>query len=68
MAIVFKFRHGRKERWDVVSFHELPVDMKRMLIVQIGELIHEIEDCEDDAASIGSVHAIRFLDDCYRAA
>lgn len=48
MVIVIKFRQGRQEPWDVVSLHDLPKDLKRILSIQVRELIHEIEDCEND--------------------
>lgn len=68
MAIIIKFNEGRKEVWHVVALDELPSDTKAILAIQFKELINEVEDSEDEAASIGSVRAVQFLDDCYLAA
>jgi hypothetical protein len=66
--IIIKFKQGQKQVWHIVSLQALSLDLQDILRVQLRELVDEIEDGEDDAASIGSVHAIRFLDDGYRAA
>lgn len=68
MRLVITFKEGRKQVWHLIELKVLSTDLKRSLAVQLTELIDEIEDCEDDAASIGSVHAIQFLDGCFRAA
>ncbi len=68
MAIIIKFKEGRKQVWHLVALQDLSLDIKRILAVQLKELIDKLEDCEDEGASVGSVHAIRFLDDCYQAA
>lgn len=68
MTVIIKFKEGQKQVWHMMSLQELSADLKCMLAMQLKELIDEMEDCENEGASIGSVHAIRFLDDCYRAA
>jgi L-serine deaminase len=68
MAIIIKFKEGQKQVWHLVSLQELQADMKRSMTMQLKELIDEIEDCEAEGASIGSVHIVRFLDNCYLAA
>jgi hypothetical protein len=69
MAIkIIQFKNGRKEIWEVVALERFSTGLKRMLVIQIAELINELEACEDQGASIGSVHAIRFLELCYQAA
>jgi hypothetical protein len=65
MAKIIRFQQGEKEFWDVVALPELPRDMRRMLHVQIRELIHEIEDCEDGSAL---PQVVKFIERCYQAA
>jgi hypothetical protein len=68
MTIIIKFNQRRKEVWHVVALQELISDFKHILAMQLKELINEIEDCEDEAASVGTVRAVQFLDDCYLVA
>lgn len=60
MAILITFRNGRKQQWNLISLHELPQEMQRILIVQIKELIHEIEDYENELET----NKIVFLEAC----
>jgi len=68
MKIIIKFNEKRKEVWHVVALPELISDIKHILSMQLKELVNEIEDCEDEAASVGTVRAVQFLDDCYLVA
>ena len=68
MTFIIKFRDGRKEVWRVMELKCLSTDIKRLLLIQFKEFIDEIEDCEKESASIGSIRAIEYLDGCYQAA
>ncbi len=65
MAKVIKFHQGDKQIWHVLALSELPQDMKRMLIVQVRELIHEIEDC--DSSNI-HLRLVELLERCFKSA
>jgi hypothetical protein len=68
MAIIIKFNHGRKEIWHVITLPGLSPDLNSRLSMQMKEFIHEIEDCELEPRSIGSVADIRYLKQCYSVA
>ena len=68
MTIIIKFHEGRKEVWHVMPVQDLSSEIRRILWVLIREVLDEIETYEHEEASSGSVDAVRFLDDCYRAA
>jgi len=68
MTIIIKFKHGRKECWHLIPLEDLSTDLKRMLNMQVRELINEIEDCEVETLSFERVSTLEFLNACYRAA
>jgi len=59
---------ARKGNWDVVRLSDLPVDVRRMLSLQIKELVHEIEDCEDNVMAHTGADVIRIFEELFRAA
>lgn len=65
---IINFKNGEMEVWHLASLRELSHDMRRILWVQISELVNEIEDCEIESDSIASVEAVNFLKNCRHAA
>ncbi len=52
----------------MVRLSDLPVDVRRMLSLQIKELVHEIEDCEDNVMAHTGADVIRIFEELFRAA
>jgi hypothetical protein len=68
MRRIIRFKNGLKEVWNIMPVEDLCTNIKLNLKVQVMEFINEIEDCEDETASIASIYAVKFLDSCYLAA
>lgn len=68
MVIIITFKEGQEQVWHLLALEELSTDLKRILAVQLEGLIDDLEVCEDEGVSLGSVDVIRFLDGCYQAA
>lgn len=65
---IINFKDGEMEIWHLSALQSLSHDMKRMLWVQISELVNEIEDCEIESASTGTVKSVQYLKNCRHAA
>jgi hypothetical protein len=68
MKRIIRFKDGVKEVWNVMPVEDLCANIRLTLKIQVLEFINEIEDSEDETASIASIYAVKFLDSCYLAA
>ncbi|MBX9572757.1 MAG: hypothetical protein K2X77_27925 [Candidatus Obscuribacterales bacterium] len=65
---IINFKNGEMEVWHLTPLRDLSHDMRRILWVQISELVNEIEDCELESNSLASVESVQYLKNCRHAA
>ncbi len=59
-------RHNSEDQ--VCNLSALPLDLRRVLSVQLREFIHHIEDVQDENELLHNPRVVNFLEQCLRRA